>query len=57
MLSQAGVRRLLSFETREEVHGFLKGHGVYSRYSIEDVEHDLAEADRAAPRMIVAADR
>ena len=51
------MRRWLGFETREEVQGFFKGHGVYSHYSIEDVEHDRAQANRAAPRMIVAADK
>jgi hypothetical protein len=28
-LSEEGVRRLMGFETRMEVHGFLKEHGVY----------------------------
>ena len=30
LLSEAGVRRLFGFATREEVHGFLKEHGAYS---------------------------
>ena len=35
------VRRLLGFETRMEVHGFLKDHGVYLNYNREDLEHDM----------------
>lgn len=40
------MRRLLGFETRMEVHGFLKEHGVYLNYSMKDLEHDMREADR-----------
>jgi hypothetical protein len=28
------------------VHGFLKEHGVYLNYSMEDLEHDIRESDR-----------
>ena len=45
-LGESAVRRLLGFETRMEVHAFLKEHGVYLQYSQEDLEHDLAEARR-----------
>jgi hypothetical protein len=45
-LGESAVRRLLGFETRMEVHGFLKEHGVYLNYSMEDLEHDIREADR-----------
>jgi Uncharacterised protein family (UPF0175) len=45
-LSEWAVRRLLGFATREDVHGFLKEHGVYLSYGIEDAEHDLAEIRR-----------
>jgi hypothetical protein len=37
---------LLGFGTRMEVHGFLKEHGVYLHYTMEDLEHDMAEAKR-----------
>ena len=40
------MRRLPGFETRMQVHGFLKEHGVYLNYSMEDLEHDIREADR-----------
>ena len=45
-LGESAVRRLLGFGTRMEVHGFLKEHGVYLNYSMEDLEHDIVEGDR-----------
>jgi hypothetical protein len=37
------VRELLGFETRYELDGFLKAHGVWERaYSIQDLEKDAA---------------
>lgn len=45
-LSEYDVQRLLGFETRMEVHGFLKEHCVYLHYGMEDLEHDMREADR-----------
>jgi hypothetical protein len=29
-----------------DVHGFFKEHGVYLRYTMEDLEHDIREAGR-----------
>ena len=46
VLGESALRRLLGFETRMEVHAFLKRHDVYLQYSQEDLEHDLAEAER-----------
>jgi len=46
LLGEASVRRLLGFAIRDEVHTFLKEHGVYSHYGLKDLEHDMAEADR-----------
>ena len=40
------VRRLLGFETRFEVHGFLKDHGVPLNYTLEDLEADREVAKR-----------
>jgi predicted HTH domain antitoxin len=35
------TRRLLGFETRYELDGFLKAHNVWEHaYSVEDLEHD-----------------
>jgi hypothetical protein len=45
-LGESAVRRLLGFETRMEVHGFLKEHGVYLHYDIGDFEHDTREVER-----------
>ena len=45
-LSQAGLRRLLGF-ARYELDGFLKAHGQFVDYSIEDFEREW-EALRAA---------
>src|SRR5262249_10972970 len=39
-LSETEIRELLGFETRMEVHSFLKEHGVFLHYSQEDFVHD-----------------
>jgi hypothetical protein len=41
------VRRLLGIETRYELDGFFKEHGVYLNYSIEDLGRDT-EVSRAS---------
>ena len=45
-LSDGQLRRLLGFETRFEVHGFLKDHGVPLNYSLEDLEADRLTHER-----------
>jgi hypothetical protein len=45
-LGESAVRRLLSFQTRMDVHGFLKKHGVCLNYTMQDLEHDIEEGDR-----------
>jgi Uncharacterised protein family (UPF0175) len=45
-LSEEQVRRLLGYETRLDVHGFLKEHGAYLRYSVEALEQDRATHKR-----------
>jgi hypothetical protein len=47
-LTEADVRRLLGFETRMEVHGFLKEHGAFLPYTLQDLEHDREVARRVA---------
>jgi Uncharacterised protein family (UPF0175) len=42
-LSEEQVRRMLGFESRWDVHAFLKEHGVYLNYSMEDLKEDLAK--------------
>ncbi|MGB9032709.1 MAG: UPF0175 family protein [Acidobacteriaceae bacterium] len=40
------LQRLLGFSTPMQVHAFLKEHGVYLNYSIDDLEKDAATLDR-----------
>ena len=47
-LSEEQVRRMLSFESRFDVHAFLKQHNVYLDYSRQDLDDDLAKAIRYA---------
>ena len=39
-LSTSQLRRLLGFESRYELDGFLKAHEVWLDYSVEDLERD-----------------
>ena len=45
-LSEEQVRRLLGFESRLQVHGFLKAHRVHLNYSETDLDHDVETARR-----------
>jgi hypothetical protein len=45
-LTESQVRDLLGFETRIQVHAFLKAHNCHLHYSMEDVEHDRQTAER-----------
>ena len=45
-VSEEQVRRMLSFESRFEVHALLKVHNVFLDYSMQDLEDDLAKAIR-----------
>ena len=48
-LSAYQTRMLLGFETRYELDGFLKEHGVWERaYSVEDLEKDAEAFERTA---------
>lgn len=49
-LSEADIRQLLGFETRMGVHGFLKEHGAFMHYTLEDLAHDSAVAIDVARR-------
>ena len=44
-LSTAQLRRLLGYQTRIQVHVFLKEHGVYLHYTEDDLEHDRQAGD------------
>jgi len=44
-LSESEVRRMLGFESRLQVHAFLKQHGVYLQYGPEELKQDMKAAD------------
>jgi hypothetical protein len=52
-LSESAVRQMLGFETRMEVHAFLKEHGVYLHYDIADLDRDQASAEKLRGRLQV----
>lgn len=39
-LTEEQVRKLLGYGTRMQVDGFLKEHGVYWNYTLEDLDRD-----------------
>jgi len=41
-VSKADLRRLLGIETRYDLDGFLKAHGVWIDYTIDDLRRDVA---------------
>jgi hypothetical protein len=43
-LSEEQVRRLLGFESRFQVHAFLKEHDTFLNYTEEDLAQDLETA-------------
>ena len=45
-ISKAQLRRLLGFETRYELDGFLKAHNVWMNYTIDDLRHEIATLQR-----------
>ena len=50
-ISEAEIRRLLGFETRMEVHAFLKEHSAFLHYSREDADSDLETARRVRAKL------
>jgi hypothetical protein len=45
-ISHAKLRRILGFGTRYALDGFLKAHGVYSDYTLEDLEQERRDLKR-----------
>ena len=43
-LFESDLVRLLEFESRLDVHAFLKKHGVYLQYDVAELEQDEANA-------------
>ncbi|MFZ0522259.1 MAG: UPF0175 family protein [Candidatus Acidiferrales bacterium] len=52
LLSESAVRQMLGFDTRMEVHAFLKQHGVYLHYDLADLEQDKATAQKLHERLL-----
>jgi len=46
LLSESALRQMLGFQTRMEVHAFLKQHGVYLHYDVSDLLQDRATAQQ-----------
>ena len=46
-LSESAIRQLLGFESRIQVHAFLKEHGVYLHYDVSDLDHDRVTSERS----------
>jgi hypothetical protein len=45
-LTQAELRRLLGFATRQALDAFLKAHDVYLSYTLHDLERDRNDLQR-----------
>ena len=45
-ITKAELRRLLGYETRYELDGFLKAHDVWMNYTIEDLRREVATLEQ-----------
>ena len=45
-LTKAELRRALGFEVLNEVDGFLKAHGIFEEYSLEELDREVAAMKR-----------
>jgi Uncharacterised protein family (UPF0175) len=45
-LSIAELRRALGFEVLDEVDGFLKAHGVFEEYTLEELDREVEAMKR-----------
>jgi hypothetical protein len=45
-LTKPELRRLLGFGSRDALDGFLKAHGVFETYSLEDLARERRDLDR-----------
>lgn len=50
-LSESDLREMLGFETRIDVHAFLKQHGIYLHYDVADLEQDKITAENLRGRL------
>jgi Uncharacterised protein family (UPF0175) len=51
LLSESALRRMLGFQSRIEVHAFLKEHGVYLHYDVSDLKHDQETSRRLRSKL------
>jgi hypothetical protein len=51
LLSESALRQMLGFQTRMEVHAFLKQHGVYLHYGVSDLQQDRATAQQVRSKL------
>jgi hypothetical protein len=52
LLSESAVRQMLGFQTRMEVHAFLKQHLVHLHYDSADLEQDRVTAQKAREKLL-----
>ena len=45
-LTKPELRRVLGFETRYELDGFLKAHDIYEPYTLDDLERERRDLER-----------
>jgi len=45
-LTKAELRRALGFEVLNELDGFLKAHGVFEKYSLEELDREVEAVKR-----------
>jgi Uncharacterised protein family (UPF0175) len=53
-LSESALRQMLGFQTRMEVHAFLKQHGAYLHYDVSDLRQDQATALQVRSKLLVS---
>lgn len=47
-LTNPELRQLLGFETRAALDGFLKAHGIFEEYTLDDLELERRDLSRLA---------
>ena len=45
-LTKPDLRRLLGFDTHYELDGFLKAHGIFESYTLDDLERERRDLER-----------
>ena len=50
-LSESEIRQMLGFESRIQVHVFLKEHGIHLQYDLSDLDHDRATSERPRAKL------